>query len=155
MPDSSRSGQPSGRAAATFPSDRSREAAPGACASTIRAANASHSSQPRSRGAREPAAHGITEPEPQVLHAARDPRLPLGRALRRRLGIAHRLAGLRARAARAERPSSHSATHDGGSPSPTPPSARSSKSASACLHGIFRLGQEHLNAGPSASTATS
>ena len=48
-----------------------------------------------------------------------------------------------ARPARSSRPSSHSVTHAGGSPAATAPSAESSRSASACLHGIFRLGHEH------------
>src|SRR5204863_9604482 len=43
-------------------------------------------------------------------------------------------------------------THSGGSPESTCPAAHSISSPSACLHGNFRLGQEHRNAGSASST---
>ena len=124
-------------------------------ASTIRAwRNASHSSHRatagrRARRAPHREARAAGPPRPPATRASRSA-ARLAAASGSRTGSPGPRAGRRT-----ERPASHSATHEGGSPSPTPPSARSSNNASACLHGIFRLGQEHLKAGPSASTATS
>ena len=140
-PDSSRSGHPSGRPAATLPSDRSREAAPGACASTIRAANASHSSHVRSRPAPSPPrtasrSHSRRSSTPAATRSSRS-------AARRAAASGSRGGSPGARAVGSRR----DATHSGRSASGTPPAARSSNSASACLHGTFRLGQEHCTPG--------
>ena len=57
--------------------------------------------------------------------------------------------------ARSPRAASHSATKPAGTAaSGTAPDAHRSSSPSTCLQGIFRLGQEHVYAGPSRSTAT-
>ncbi len=141
-PESSRSGQPSGRPAATPPSDRRREAAPG----RLRVDEPRRERVPLLPGAQppgaEPAAHRVAQPAAQILDARGHPLLARGRPPRRGLGIARRLAGVARGARRARR--QPLVTQSGGSPAGTSPPARNSSSASACLQGNFRDGQEHL-----------
>ena len=112
-PESSRSGQPSGRPAATPPSDRSRAAAPGAWASTSRAANASHSSQVRSRPAPSPPR---TASRSQRWRSSTPPATRASRSAARFAAAsgsrgASPGAGREAARGRAPREASHSSTH--------------------------------------------